>query len=100
MAKKRAPLDDSVPRDKHGEEIKVGQKVEVQCFLNAGSLAPAPGEVLALNDEGVRILVTLNRPAPIGPPFNPGESFEYTVPSVYAPVLIRICWESLDKTSQ
>ena len=43
MAKKRASLDDSVPRDKHGEEIKVGQKVEVQCFLNAGALTPAPG---------------------------------------------------------
>jgi hypothetical protein len=83
--------------DKHGETIRVGQQVEVQCFLNAGSLQAEPGEVLSLDEDGVRILVTLSRPSPVGPPFDPGETFEYTVPEAYTRLLIRVRWECLDR---
>jgi len=76
--------------DIDGEEIKVGQQVEVQCFLNAGSLRAEPGEVLGVDDEGVRILVKLRNPAPVGPPFDLGETFEYTVPPNFTCSLIRV----------
>jgi hypothetical protein len=86
--------------DKHGERIRVGQQVEVQCFLNVGSLRAEPGEVLGVGEEGVRILVTLSRPAPVGPPFDPGEKFEYTVPADYTRLLIRVRCESLERNRE
>lgn len=83
--------------DKHGEKIRVGQQVEVQCFLTAGSLRAEPGEVVSVDDQGVRIQVTLSHPAPVGPPFNPGETFEYTVPAHFTRNLIRVRWECLER---